>query len=658
MPSRRCHDSFAIALILTFLAASLASGTTAPMTKRLASRVAVDPQAEQCIWVYLSPESRDSVPVAFTDRALQRRSRVDPHSLLVDSLDYPIRQDIIAQIKPLVDTLRRASRWLCAVSVDATAEQLADLQQLPFVDSLDLLPTMVAPAPVVNLQESPRFQTEPPEDTDYGNSLRQVQFCRARQLHQIGLTGRGVLIALLDSGFEYDHEAFDSLNLVAQYDFINDDDTVRGADCPEAFSGNWQDFHGTLVLGAVGGFKPGNLIGVAYGADYALAKTEIVCNGVEIRREEDNWLAAAEWADSLGADIISSSLGYYTFNDGTGYDFSELDGNTAVTTRAADWAASKNILVITSAGNTRNTAWNHVTTPADGDSVIAVGAALTDSSLASFSSPGPTYDGRIKPDITTLGNSVVTARNIGNYTIAGGTSLAAPLVAGGAALALEHDSTLTAATLAHLIRQTGNMASNPNNDFGYGLYNATRAANIVRILPIDNVDVSLDETRAVPIMTTGWIETPPVITGISLPSGVTVNDEGDGRGEIVVRANREMNLTERIGIIADLGYFADTQWVNIGLYVAESGLIYAGPNPFADSVRLFIRPEAGMLQNVTVFAASGEIVWERVNSSGVSADDITWYGTNRHGRQVAPGVYIALVQTDRHTTRLKLLKTD
>jgi serine protease AprX len=661
MPLRLCRTNPALAIILLALAVTLpclAVAEHAPMTPHLAARVAAAPQTQQTVWVYLSAETRDSHPIALTERALRRRARVDPNGYLIDSLDYPICADIIDQIAPLVDTLRRVSRWLRAVSVDASAQQLATLQQLPFVDSLGWLPTLVTTAPPVTLDAAPHRQAEPPTDPDYGNSLYQTRFCGVRQLHQIGLSGRGVLIALLDSGFEYQHEAFESLNLVAQYDFINDDHSVRGADCEEAFSNGWQDHHGTLVLGAIGAFLPGQLIGVAWGADYALAKTEIVCGGTEIRREEDNWLAAAEWADSLGADIVSSSLGYYAFQDETGYRFSDLDGNTALTTRAADWAAAKNILVVTSAGNTRNTTWNHITTPADADSCIAVGAALADSSLARFSSPGPTADGRIKPDITTLGGNVYTTRNIGGYALAGGTSLSAPLVAGGAALALEHDPTATAATLAHLIRQTGSMASNPNNDFGYGLYNAARAANIVRILPLAPINILLDETATFTIITEGWLDAPPSIYGVALPSGVTVSDNGDGTADLFVFGNRDMNLSERATIVADLGCFADTQWVDISLWVAGSGLVYAGPNPFADSVRIFVRPEAGLCRSVTIFSPSGEKVWEQVNSSATTADDITWYGTNRHGRQVAPGVYLVLVQTDHHTVRLKVLKSD
>jgi subtilisin family serine protease len=638
--------------------AAITHANVAPIGESLAARIAANPNAGQSVWVYLSADSRADQPIALTNRALHRRARVDPSGHLIDSLDYPIRTDIVNQVRDLVDTVRHISRWLRAVSVEATPQQLSALQQLPFIDSLELLPTLVAPGPVVTIEKTPAAQAEPPTDADYGNSLYQAQFCRARRLHDLGLSGKGVLIALLDTGFEYEHEAFGSLNLVAQYDFINHDDSVRGADCPEAYSNGWQDFHGTLVLGAVGAYRPGDLIGIAYGADYALAKTEIVCDGTEIRREEDNWLVAAEWADSLGADIISSSLGYYAFQSGTSYDFADLDGNTALTTRAADWAASRNILVITSAGNTRHTAWNHITTPADADSAIAVGAAVTDSTLAGFSSPGPTYDGRIKPDITTLGNMVYTARNVGGYTRAGGTSLAAPLVAGGAALALEHDSTLTAATLRYLIRQTGNMASNPNNDFGYGLYDAARAANIVRLLPIGDVTAYLDQTVTVGITAVGWIETPPFISGIDLPQGVTIQNLGPGEAELTVLGSRELNPAERFAIVADLGYFADTQWVSMNLYTAESGLIYAGPNPFADSVRIFIRPEAGVFQTATVYASSGEKVWETVNSSAVSADDITWYGTNRHGREVAPGLYIVLVVTERQTARLKLLKTD
>ena len=183
--------------------------------------------------------------------------------------------------------------------------------------------------------------------------------------HELGFHGQGVRVLYIDTGYDLTHEAFDSLNLIYQYDFINDDlNTTNETD--EEIE-NSQDNHGTLCLSVLGGFKEGSLIGPAYKSEFLLAKTEIVAE--EIQAEEDNFVAALEWGEQNGADIAVSSLGYSDW-----YDYEDMDGNTAVTTIAVDIAASLGVLCVTSAGNMGNDTWNYIMAPADADSVISVGA--------------------------------------------------------------------------------------------------------------------------------------------------------------------------------------------------------------------------------------------------------------------------------------------
>jgi hypothetical protein len=613
------------------------------------------PDTPHKLWLFLSEDATATELIPLTEKARARRARVDPVYLLIDERDYPISQEAIEQIRSTGARIRRASRWLKAVSVEATADQVERLQNLSFVRSIDLVKVLVSPFPTKI--EPIRKGKSPIKSTDfaYGRSLFQNQFINAVKLHEAGLTGKGVIMAILDTGFELKHPAFDSTSIVATYDFINGGFTVDEPEC----SVQSQTSHGTLILGTIGGNVADSLIGVATGADFVLAKTEITCGGTEIKLEEHNWIAAAEWADSIGADIITSSVGYVLFTDGGSYTEEDLDGSTALITIAADIAAAKNILVLNSAGNDRGGSWGHIVFPADGDSVLAVGAVTGDSSLASFSSPGPTYDGRIKPDIVSLGVGVVSARHTGGYTLASGTSLSTPLVAGGAALALEHDPTMTAAELRDLIHQNGDRSSHPDNDYGYGLFDATRSANIIKLDPIGPIQVDVDHFLTVPVTTSGRSDSIPALSALGLPPAVSLIDHHDGTGSLEVFGSCENPTLVQFGLVADVGYFADTAHFILETYPSSHRLIFAGPNPFTDSVRVFVSPSAGRVISVSVFNSAGERVWQNVNNLGGSADVITiWDGRNLAGQIAAPGMYLVYVETDRRTEVLKLLKRE
>ncbi len=617
-------------------------------------------------WIYLDESAFADTAIPLTERARARRRKADPDGLLIDRLDHPVTDAALAQIAATGVTVRHPSRWLRAVSVYADAAQLASLSGLPVVRRIDALKTMLSPSPDDKAIDRPMTPSLDAADDDYGLSQLQNQFVEADRLHRIGLSGVGVLIAIFDTGFDIDHPALESASVVAAYDFINGDTSVAEQDCELETERNHQNYHGTLVWGAVGGYLPGSLIGVAFGADFALAKTEITCGGTEIRLEEDNWVAAAEWADSLGADIITSSLTYADFQDADDYTVADLDGNTALLTIAADIAASKNILVLNAAGNGRGGDLNRVAPPADGDSVIAVGAVNADSTLAAFSSPGPTADGRIKPDVTTLGVGIYTTRAypIRSFFYSTGTSLSTPLVAGGAALAMERNPNITAAELADLMRITAGGSSSPDNDFGYGLFSAFRSANLPRLEPVDDIQVRVGEEIEVTVVTAGLSESPPSISGINLPEGVTILDNIDGTALLTAIGNKDNPPEVVFQIIADVGYLADTISVMLQTFDSNPNSIYAGPNPFSESIWFYADAAAGIMRTVTIFNMAGEKVWERVNHSPNPSDVMTewdivrWDGRNGDGESVAPGVYLVCIQAERRTARLKVLKTD
>jgi subtilisin family serine protease len=235
--------------------------------------------------------------------------------------------------------------------------------------------------------------------------------------------------------------------------------------------------HGSACWSVLGGFYEGELIGPAYGATFVLAKTEDVAD--EYPEEEDNWVAAAEWGDMLGVDIISSSLAYYRW-----YTVEDMDGDTAVTTIGADIAASRGILVVNGAGNMGDSDWYIVCAPADGDSIIAVGAVDANNELAGFSSHGPTADGRTKPEVVARGLGVVCACNYTHdplddeFATNSGTSLSCPLVAGSAALLIEAAPSWPPMMVREALMMTADNADNPDNDRGWGRIDVSAAIDV------------------------------------------------------------------------------------------------------------------------------------------------------------------------------------
>jgi hypothetical protein len=287
-----------------------------------------------------------------------------------------------------------------------------------------------------------------------------------RQLHlrpltDAGYDGSGVRIAVFDAGFNTLDPAFATATVAAQYDFVFGDSVVRN----DANDSVDAQFHGTATWSLFAGMVSGRLRGIVPAATYLLAKTEDVRK--EVHQEEDNYVAALEWADSIGVDIVSSSLGYLSFDDGTGYTPSQLNGDVAVTTVAADLAAQRGILIVTAAGNS-GPAFRTIVTPGDGDSVVTAGAEDSLGTIASFSSRGPTADGRFKPDLTAPGVAVCVVIGGGAVRRENGTSFSTPLLAASAALVKQlHPGLAPMAMLAALRRFASNRAQ-PDSTRGWG----------------------------------------------------------------------------------------------------------------------------------------------------------------------------------------------
>ena len=367
--------------------------------------------------------------------------------------------------------VRTRSRWLHAVSADAPAATLRALAQDRTWRRIQPLgrwrrppgpdPTVPAPAPHPGAALAP--DTCPAGgDPTYGPSEMPYRQLTLRPLADRGLDGTGVRIAILDAGFDTQHAAFTGVPVTAQYDFVFHDSVVRNQPNDSVLLD--PQFHGTAVWSLFAATVPGRLVGIARGASYLLAKTEDVRS--ERRIEEDNYVAALEWADSIGVDIASSSLGYLTFDNGFSYLPSQLTGDIAVTSVAAESAAARGILVVTAAGNS-GPGFRTLVTPGDADSIITAGAEDSLGAIAAFSSRGPTADGRLKPDLTAPGVAVCTIAGAGLGRLSG-TSFATPLTAASAALLKQVHPVLGPVALRDALRRFATNHAAPDSVRGWG----------------------------------------------------------------------------------------------------------------------------------------------------------------------------------------------
>jgi serine protease AprX len=423
------------------------------------------------------------------NKMLQAKTSLSPRSLrrriinlgvdnVVSFKDIPINPDYLHLVKSQVSKVRHSLNAMNAVSVEATADSITKISKYDFVQKIEAVKRLKrAPNPLVETKDNKSFanaqtdQIATPQTLDYGQSLIQNNQINVPAVHELGYTGSGVVVAVFDSGFNrLSHESFNQIDIAGKWDFVNDDDDV--GDSSDMGTGS----HGTNTLSAIGGFASGNLIGPAYGATYFLAKTENTES--ELHVEEDNWCAAAQWAETNGADIITSSLGYRGFDTGGDNTPSDMDGDTTIVTQCADLAAEVGIVVINSAGNEgANEGSNTIGAPSDGNFVLAVGAVTSTGSQSSFSSEGPSADGRIKPDVMAMGSSVRVASTASDtlYTHVNGTSFSCPLTAGVAALVLQANNNLTAAQVRDILRNSGHQTATPDNSFGYGIIDALSA---------------------------------------------------------------------------------------------------------------------------------------------------------------------------------------
>lgn len=443
--------------------------------------------SQEDAWVYFTDKPNAAYYLSnplemLSQRALDRRVQ---QNIPLDNLDVPVHQPYIAQIAGNVGvTILAKSKWLNAVHVRGTQTDIDALETLSFVATIHFANTALngttagrmeqVSSEVKNLDTEVVFQ--------YGNSANQVSMMNGHLLHQNNFTGTGKIIAVIDNGFlgvntgSPFQRLFTNSLLLGGYNFVTQSDDV--------YTGG---SHGTMVLSTMGGFVENELIGSAPDSKYYLFVSESTT--YENPVEESFWVEAAEKADSLGVDVINTSLGYSTFdNPAYNYTYADMNGNTSFIAKGAAIAFSKGMICVSSAGNSGNTSWQYITTPGDAFNTLTVGAVNSQGIYANFSSIGPSSDNRIKPDVVAQGVGATVATATGTIGVSNGTSFSSPITAGLVACLWQSLPTLTNAEIILLIQQSASIYTAPTAQLGYGIPNFYAAYQNGLTLSIPTID--------------------------------------------------------------------------------------------------------------------------------------------------------------------------
>jgi len=616
-------------------------------------------------WIYFKDKyisSDQNLPgltdLSISDRAIKRR-QLRGLGPLIHYTDYPISKVYMNKLENLGIEIYRQSRWLNAVSCYLEDIDLEIIKNLSFVDKVVPVGRLVY-RPVRQPHQSILNKSVSDE---YGPSYNQNEMIGIPFAHDLGFHGEGVLLAVFDTGFILDHEALQHLDVVATWDFIYDNENV--ADEDEDVPG--QQNHGTKVLSALAGYAPGQLIGPAYASQFLLAKTDHLT--LETHQDEDNWVAAAEWAESLGADIISSSVGYIL-----DYTYEDMDGNTTAVTNAADLAVQKGVLVFNSAGNEGLDYWKYIIAPADGDSVIAIGGVTAGGDFWAISSRGPTYDGRIKPDLAAQAQDVycVSPTTTDRYSTENGTSMACPLGAGTGAIILSIDPTLSPMEVREVLIRDASNSDNPDNLVGYGIINLEKT--IIKMIGEPGVSVSRFE--AIPltgknliqwvadleIANERWLISRKTATTPFVQIGQIEGREYGTKQETYsfydLKVNGGENFTYKLAsqFISGLTDVIDT----IRIQSNQSSTVYLSsnfPNPFNSETKIIFGLSTSQRVNLEIYNISGQLVKKLIDDEMLEAQyhHITWDGSNDLNQSLSSGTYYLRLTTDGVQKMMKML---
>lgn len=425
-----------------------------------------------------SPYSISRPKEFLSDRSIKRRTN---QKIAITERDLPPNPSYLTEIAKAGAKILYKSRWINGALIQTDATTLAKILNLTFVCGLE------GKDDIRNTRLNDQVQITNTKDKfgnegilDNGLSQTQLAMLGADKMHTKGFRGEGMLIGVLDSGFlnanklTFFNDLFNDKRVIGTWDFVNNESNVYN-----------DHNHGTNVLSCMAAFENSRIVGTAFKASYFLLTTEDVTS--ETKREEANWLFGAEMADSVGVDVINTSLGYTEFdNPIQNYKYTDMNGDRALATRAADWAAQAGILVVASAGNEGNGSWKYIGTPADADSIIAVGAVSSSQNIVSFSSYGPSTDGRVKPELSAQGANTTIGNTNGTVGLSSGTSFSSPLMAGFAASFWQAFPSLTNMQVREFLIRSASQYTNPDNRLGYGIPNFDKAYELAELEALIN----------------------------------------------------------------------------------------------------------------------------------------------------------------------------
>ena len=607
-------------------------------------------------------------------KAIERRKAVMGDNYITYE-DLPLNDGYVDQIKSLGVKIENRLKWFNAVTSYLSEVQLNQIRNLSFVQKVVPVGTFY----FVNNESNVPFQPQPTRSLkkssyslDYGASLTQDTLSDIPTVHDLGITGAGVTIGLLDTGFRWKtHPAFNQIKILKEYDFVQHDSVTAN----QAGDSGDQDSHGTSVLSIIGGFAPGYLIGPAFNASYILAKTEYV--PTETHVEEDNYAAALEWMEGLGVDITSSSLGYSEFDPGqTSYTYADMNGQTTIVAKAANLAFERGVTTFSAAGNEGNNAWHYVVSPGDAPNMITVGAVGKNNLLASFSSRGPTSDGRIKPEVCAMGISDVSAwAGTTSYSTGSGTSFATPIAAGVGALLKSVYPYLTNRQIRKTFMECGDRVSSPDNNYGYGLISAARVvafpnlSSNSNIFNLNKIFINSNGVNSQTVVLKYKIEN-------SLVQSVSMNYDGklkynyslplatggdsvkfyfqyQTKSSAIVR---EPSVGAYVFTYGDLLISYDPTKTLVEQIPTDYLLVQNYPNPFNLGTRIEFYSPVNSQADVRIYNSLGQSVRTLFGGQAVSGkNSLLWDGRNDNGQVVASGPYFYVLKIHGNVLAKKMI---
>lgn len=607
------------------------------------------------------------------DEVLQRRKKkISNIDSLITLADIPIYSGYLSAIEKLDDIkIHHKIKWMNAVSVFVFNKSVIDsIKDLPFVKNVKPVKKIrfISTKQEKNIEPNTTIISAASTIYDYGPSYFQYDLSKIPTLHSEGINGEGVRIGLLDSGFNWDtHPSLRERTIIDEYDFVFND-TITKNQIGDIVN---QDYHGTSVFSIIGGFDEGNIVGPAFNSSYILAKTEFL--GSETHIEEDNFARAVEWMENIGVDVISSSVGYNQFDSGEGdYTYEDMNGNTTIVSRAYNFAFDRGIVTVTSAGNEGFMPWRYIIAPADAFNVIAAGGIDTSAtSRYGSGSYGPTFDGRIKPDLLAKATSVYNARVFDrDYGFGSGTSFAAPIIAGIAAQLLSYYPHLDNVQVRRILLESGDRAQNPDNSFGYGLLSAVDAVNFpnieltesrVRLYKsfignaVSNLRIHVQKNEDI---------TESIMDQLSNNKYI-INLTGYNDGDTLKIKFSFIDSSNTTRFIPQNDYFkyiygTKNLYCRITNAINEDqsniGMLNPYPNPFNEYTRIeFISKDADNAR-VEIFDILGRKVKTLFNAELSAGKNIfIWNGENDFGTKSSSGIYFCIINTGAEIFSKKII---